>query len=33
MMQLRQAKVFNIADVEFALLEHNGMLSVLVKSQ
>jgi uncharacterized membrane protein YcaP (DUF421 family) len=33
MMQLRQAKVFNIADVEFALLEPNGMLSVLVKSQ
>ena len=33
MMQLRQANVFSIADVEFAVLEPNGMLSVLVKSQ
>jgi len=33
MMQLRQANVFNIADVEFAVLEPNGMLSVLAKSQ
>ena len=32
-MQLRTAGVFNMADVEFALLEPNGSLSVLRKSQ
>ena len=31
--QLRQKNVFNIEDVEFALLEGNGGLSVLLKSQ
>ncbi len=30
---LRQKNIFNIADVEFALLEHDGKLSVLPKSQ
>ncbi|HCJ79572.1 MAG TPA: DUF421 domain-containing protein, partial [Desulfotomaculum sp.] len=32
-MQLRDKGVFNIADVEFAVLEPNGKLSVLLKSQ
>lgn len=31
--QLRERKVFNIADVEFAILEPNGKLSVQLKSQ
>lgn len=31
-MQLREKDVFNIADVEFAILEPNGLLSVLLKS-
>ena len=31
-MQLREKNVFNIADVEFAILEPNGQLSVLLKS-
>lgn len=30
---LREKKIFNIGDVEFALLENNGKLSVLPKSQ
>lgn len=30
---LRQKNIFNIADVEFAILEHDGKLSVLPKSQ
>lgn len=29
---LREKNIFNIADVEFAILEHNGKLSVLPKS-
>lgn len=33
MMQLREKNVFNIADVEYAILEPNGELSVLLKSQ
>lgn len=33
MMQLREKNVFNIADVEFAIAENDGNLSVLVKSQ
>jgi uncharacterized membrane protein YcaP (DUF421 family) len=33
MMQLREKSVFNIADVEFAILETDGSLSVLPKSQ
>jgi uncharacterized membrane protein YcaP (DUF421 family) len=33
MMQLRAKGVFNIADVEFAVLEPNGELSVQLKSQ
>ncbi|NSW83239.1 MAG: DUF421 domain-containing protein [Syntrophothermus sp.] len=33
MMQLREKNVFNIADVEFAVAENDGNLSVLVKSQ
>ena len=33
MSQLRDKNVFNIEDVEFALLEGNGGLSVLLKSQ
>ena len=33
MMQLRDKNVFNIADVEFAISEPNGKLSVLLKSQ
>lgn len=32
-MQLRQKNVFNISDVEFAVLETDGKLSVLPKSQ
>ncbi|WP_258360808.1 DUF421 domain-containing protein [Moorella sulfitireducens (nom. illeg.)] len=32
-MQLRQKNVFDIADVEFAILEPDGDLSVLLKSQ
>ena len=32
-MQLRQKNVFNIADVEFAVMETNGKVSVLPKSQ
>jgi uncharacterized membrane protein YcaP (DUF421 family) len=32
MMQLREKNVFNIADVEFAVAEPNGGLSVLLKS-
>ncbi|MGI6082643.1 MAG: DUF421 domain-containing protein, partial [Limnochordia bacterium] len=32
-MQLRQMAVFRLSDVEFALLEPNGSLSVLKKSQ
>lgn len=32
-MQLREKEVFNIADVEFAVAEPNGELSVLLKSQ
>ncbi|SMB91400.1 Uncharacterized membrane protein YcaP, DUF421 family [Thermanaeromonas toyohensis ToBE] len=32
-MQLRQKNVFDIADVEYAILEPNGNLSVLLKSQ
>lgn len=32
-MQLREKNVFNIADVEFAVVEPNGELSVLLKSQ
>lgn len=32
-MQLREKNVFNISDVEFAILEPNGKLSVLLKSQ
>jgi len=32
MMQLREKNVFNIADVEFAIAEPNGALSVLLKS-
>lgn len=32
-MQLRQKNAFNVADVEFALLEPDGGLSVLMKSQ
>lgn len=32
-MQLRQKNVFNIADVEFAVMETNGKVSVLSKSQ
>ena len=31
--QLREKNVFNIADVEFAVAETNGGLSVLMKSQ
>ncbi|ABO50655.1 protein of unknown function DUF421 [Desulforamulus reducens MI-1] len=31
-MQLREKNIFNIADVEFAVLEPNGRLSVLLKS-
>ena len=31
-MQLREKNVFDIADVEFAVLEPNGQLSVLLKS-
>jgi len=31
--QLREKGVFNISDVEFAVLEPNGQLSVLLKSQ
>lgn len=31
-MQLREKNVYNIADVEFAILEPNGQLSVLLKS-
>ncbi|MCX7920521.1 MAG: DUF421 domain-containing protein [Clostridia bacterium] len=33
LMQLREKNVFNIADVEFAVLETDGNLSVLPKSQ
>lgn len=33
MMQLRDKGVFNLADVEFAVLEPNGKLSVLLKTQ
>lgn len=33
LLQLRTQGVFNIADVEFAILESNGQLSVLPKSQ
>ena len=33
MMLLRQKNIFSIADVEFAVLEHDGKLSVLPKSQ
>lgn len=33
MMLLRKKNIFNIADVEFALLENDGSLSVLPKSQ
>lgn len=33
LMQLREKNVFNIADVEFAVAEPNGKLSVLLKSQ
>lgn len=33
MMKLREKNIFNIADVEFALLEHDGKLSVQPKSQ
>lgn len=33
MSQLREKSVFNISDVEFAILEPNGGLSVLLKSQ
>ena len=33
LLQLRNQGVFNIADVEFAVLESNGQLSVLPKSQ
>ncbi|MEW5897950.1 MAG: DUF421 domain-containing protein [Bacillota bacterium] len=33
MMQLREKNVFNIADVEYAIAEPNGALSVLLKSQ
>ena len=32
-MQLRQAQAFRVADVEFAVLEPDGMLSVQMKSQ
>lgn len=32
-MQLREKEVFNIADVEFAVAEPNGELSILLKSQ
>jgi len=32
-MQLRQKNVFDIADVEYAILEPNGDLSILLKSQ
>jgi uncharacterized membrane protein YcaP (DUF421 family) len=32
-MQLRQKQAFNLADVEFAVVEPNGALSVLLKSQ
>jgi uncharacterized membrane protein YcaP (DUF421 family) len=32
-MQLRQKNVFDIADVEYAILEPDGDLSVLLKSQ
>lgn len=32
-MQLREKEIFNIADVEFAVAEPNGELSVLLKSQ
>jgi uncharacterized membrane protein YcaP (DUF421 family) len=31
--QLRNSNVFNIADVEFAVLETNGQLSIIPKSQ
>lgn len=31
--QLRELKAFNVADVEFAILEPNGQLSVQMKSQ
>ena len=33
MMQLREKSVFNISDVEYAISEPNGELSVLLKSQ
>lgn len=33
MMQLREKNAFNVADVEFALLETDGKISVLPKSQ
>jgi len=33
MMQLREKNVFNIADVEYAIAEPNGALSVLLKTQ
>ncbi|MHB1128290.1 MAG: DUF421 domain-containing protein [Bacillota bacterium] len=33
LMQLREKNMFNIADVEYAILEPNGSLSVLPKSQ
>ncbi|WP_418792088.1 DUF421 domain-containing protein [Phosphitispora sp. TUW77] len=32
-MQLRQKNIFNISDVEFAVIETNGKISVLPKSQ
>jgi uncharacterized membrane protein YcaP (DUF421 family) len=30
---LREKNVFNLADVEFAIIENDGQLSVLPKSQ
>lgn len=33
MSQLRNKSIFNIADVEFAVIEHNGTINALVKSE
>ena len=33
MLQLRQNKIMNVADVEFAMLEPSGKLSVMEKEQ
>ncbi|MFC7441283.1 DUF421 domain-containing protein [Laceyella putida] len=33
MSQLRNKNIFNVADVEFAVIEHNGMINALVKNE